>query len=1127
MSESAHNTNSTSSSSKDASPISINLDALSSIDDMPPESLIFSHLHTILVDKIRAVAAKNLEEKSKQDIGSRACFFIDGTRGSGKSTLMRAVRKTLTTETKNPPQKFSIASLADIDPTELAQGEDFLLYLLGKILNKVEQVYKKHCYETDAYAGNYQAAMECIRRMSGGLRMILNAEDSLLRSDDPEYFIEESVEKCASSSELRTNLNNLLDKVCDIVGADVFLVTVDDADMNFGKCVSVLEYVRKYMHSPRLIFLFAGDMQLYAHVVRGMHMGNFEKKLFSFDNSQQAQRLDMLDRLEDQYLLKFFPIDNRVSLGSFYELILREKDITLLYTDTHEKQQEVVLSDILHHKLRLMTEELYIPIMKRFIGTFPLRSALSLLKLWITSDESDIAPTRTLADGIQRVALQNLIKHNINYTGLPNGNLPVLLNAIIHHMATPELNCSHQDLLPSSGNSDLFFPSFYLSAEVAHHAQTHAAKLIYLCTLFPNWYTIEAAYHHEQEAQQKAFALHQQMQDSLSHLQTSEPSEWGAHLTNCMALYNENSPGTTYGFGFGIIRLLKKAQELDKEHGSMRRHSAFGLLKSLAELSDPAAEQNADTTPSHELALALIHSLSGMRIGKATRYYLSIFNLILLAAELLELHSQHQDLKTEVTKRLTSGYLPVAVGQPNATDDEDQNTFGFKDSFTTARNTFGQFSADFIAEMATSICQWINKYSSVSYISTAKALQLCWNDFCARCETSTANYLPEYYSPNLPPTAGTLLVHYMKAFEDAARAYLSTPENEPQGEEDLSLAACLAEFPLWKVLKESEGNELFKTLNATHIVPLKNKTYIRDYFLKRRDIRLSQSAVAKLEQALHDKKEELDKENQLLHIATANLKQIESEEERAQKANEESEETLVAAQRRLDSLEKEKEHIHEQVKQLEQEHNQANTQQNIALQVNMQYLNANRAQLAELEDLELRINRKKTELSTAKQEGEQEKDERKRTQMEFICFSLSREVNDLEARLENVRQVQAGTQKELTESQHNYETLKNRCAQLMDHLNRAREQNAQISAKRERAYTVLDMQRINHEQTQNVLRQIQERIQTQQTKCDSIQARVMHFEEQYQDIQADLDTANMKKDEAFAAYRQFMTDETE
>lgn len=860
--------------------ISINLDVLSSIENIPAEPLIFQRQYETLIQKILHIAKKNIEEKNKQDIGSRACFFIDGTRGSGKSTLMRAVRKALTEPEKDEIKNLCITSLADIDPTELAKGENFFMYILGKILDRLEQEYKRSSYRNDQNAHYYEEALECIRNMSGGLRLIIDAEDSLLKSTDPEFFIEESVEKCASSSDLRHNLNTLLDKLCNITGTKIFLVTIDDADMNFSKCASILEYVRKYMHSPRLVFLFAGDMQLYAHVVRGMQMNNFEPKLFQYDNTHQDHRLKILDRLEDQYLLKFFPVDNRVALNSFAELRTNDDKVMLLHTNQDGNIEKQELRELLKQKLSVLTEDIYISTYKNFLSKLPLRSVLSLLRLWKNSDEQGDNSPQTIADGIQRVALQALLKYQVDYTELHNCDLPTLLKTIIRHLAMPEIGRGNPDLLPQNGDTDVRFGSFYLSALVSKRMQHHSAKLAYLCSLFPNWNVIEYSLHASGSNESREHMIQQKLQDTLYHIQEYNAQLWGAHATDCMALATELSPGTSHGYGFGTIRLLKKEQLTNKEKGTVHRTSFFQFLSNIPTV--PNLAQSKLTPEQQKAHCALVHSFSCVTIGKSSRYYLSIFNLIFTAVELLDIEEDEEKRKKEIKRILTKGYLPCAIRHGGSTDTDDVEHFGSEDSISSSKSKIARLlKPDVPDSLINEISDWINKFAGVSYISTAKALQLCWNDFCLRCENKTANFLPEYAKSETPPKAFKLLQEYMLAFEKALSSNLSYPDASDEKTKQLSLANCVSEFPLWSALKMAPQSTVITALDRVNIVTLKSKEYMLEYSDAKRKVDDAQRDLHKLQRTknilqerYHERQDALLLRERVFNGANTELTQI-------------------------------------------------------------------------------------------------------------------------------------------------------------------------------------------------------------------------------------------------------------
>ena len=105
--------------------------------------------------------------------------------------------------------------------------------------------------------------------------------------------------------------------------------------MNFNKCREILETIRTYMLTPRLAFIFAGDLKLYSLVIRAMQIGHFGQISLQYDAERRHQRRRLLDQLEEQYLIKMFPSDNRVNLSNFSATL--KKDARL---DYHENETE-------------------------------------------------------------------------------------------------------------------------------------------------------------------------------------------------------------------------------------------------------------------------------------------------------------------------------------------------------------------------------------------------------------------------------------------------------------------------------------------------------------------------------------------------------------------------------------------------------------------------------------------------------------------------------------------------------------------------------------------------------------------------------------------------------------------
>jgi hypothetical protein len=105
------------------------------------------------------------------------------------------------------------------------------------------------------------------------------------------------------------------------------LFAFDDADTNSKHAIELLEMIRNYLDTPRALVLLTGDLELYALLVRQ----NFRTELTqgnpsewggqNASNDRSVQQSRMLDHLEEQYLLKLFPVQERHILFPLWRLV--------------------------------------------------------------------------------------------------------------------------------------------------------------------------------------------------------------------------------------------------------------------------------------------------------------------------------------------------------------------------------------------------------------------------------------------------------------------------------------------------------------------------------------------------------------------------------------------------------------------------------------------------------------------------------------------------------------------------------------------------------------------------------------------------------------------------------------
>lgn len=845
--------------------IIINLDTLESTDVLKRENLIFQEQYDLLIKKIRRKAKENKARLSKKVCGENkkqndeergvpSCFFIDGTRGSGKSTLMRAVRAALI---ECDGEEEGLYSLADVDPTELGKGENFFLYLLSRIYRLLDERFKKNDI-CDEKVGQIRGAMEALRKMAGGLQVLMDSDGALKESDNPDFFLEKCVDKCADSSLLRKKLCELLGNVAKIVGKEIFLVTIDDADLNFSKCEDVLEYVRKYMQTPRLIFLFAGDMQLYSHVVRGMHIKNFREKQLKYDTSHSENRNQMQDRLEDQYLHKMFPVDNRVQTYCLKRILDGVGEPKIKRGEKDENPQTFTL----------YVEKYLSPFMKpkdvrNFLDVLcdmPMRSVFFYLR-YLDKYEGSMQPADLATyvwTGIQNSILSSLLKYNVDYERLGAGKIEQLQKAIFRFFDVTQQWNTDLSILSASADSSAKFVALYLSGIVGQNTQTLGEKLSYWCACYPAWQAIREIYLQTNNGQKS----HELVETCLKLGNDNVQSKWANLACAAMALQKDQ----TLSYARGTICLFNDDRIQDYEQGYVARLGMRSLVASLKRM-----EKNANKREKL-FVLAFLSSLCRLDDERGSFYYISIYHLLMKIVELLNIYSLailHQKKKSDtiekaVLKETIRKHLSAMQIVPNMQRlqrNDKQTPFSNREY-----HVFGGGVDEKIVEK---MVEWLADCSEISISTSVFDFSRSWETFMAKCAELTSSYQAIYTKAENSPRAGIILQKYMEAAEIALSSCLVDGEK--------NLLTQVSSFPLWEVLK-NPPKDCLELLNFAYIgdyIDLSGKSRIEKL---KRVYEAALDSISKIEQNEESLKQKLEKEERLL----AELEQEKEEKESEQ-----------------------------------------------------------------------------------------------------------------------------------------------------------------------------------------------------------------------------------------------------
>lgn len=413
---------------------------------------------------------QNKNSKANTTVGSGGAFFIDGTRGAGKSTFLNTLVHELTQDTR--PYKLKL--LLQIDPTKVEIGEHIFITLLQKLKEHVKDL-PRHFSSTDQ-AESLEEWRKLLRQLAGGLKLLDEKNNPLMEVDE-EAFLDWGLQRAKSGLHFAQDFHKLIIKSCALFQIDAFLIAIDDADTDFTSGRQILEMIRRYLDIPQIITLMTGDLQLYTHLVRDKFIENMGENLFKHDTHRAEERLLLLDHLEDQYLKKLFPIQRRVHLTPLWEL-RREVDYQVQFAHGELSLDDLIYK-LLGDGLRIKSprdKDSY----REFILKQPLRSVIQLLQFCTENlkSDNDLISTGDLTKGIRSVLLGSLYAQGIDVDALSSEDIAAVIDGVFRVVANDGEFDTGSYLRPQPANETLRNCFVALAAEVARHSDGNPATAI-------------------------------------------------------------------------------------------------------------------------------------------------------------------------------------------------------------------------------------------------------------------------------------------------------------------------------------------------------------------------------------------------------------------------------------------------------------------------------------------------------------------------------------------------------------------------------------------------------------------------------------------------------------------------
>lgn len=288
-------------------------------------------------DRIEKIKEKEIDEKERL----HDTITILGSRGSGKTSFLLSLLNTYTSGE-------DVQVIDIIDPTLIEEKGHIFLTIISQIADVVEKkMSKSDCNpESKAYLTKNQWK-ENLKSLAAGIPSIDGIGGNYDTWQDPEFIMDKGLKSVRAAKKLESDFHELLKLGLKILGKKVFIIALDDIDIDFRKGWPVLETIRKYLTSPYLIILLSGDLKLFSKAIRKQQWKNFGKALLKNEGellNKMDDYEDLVTEMEGQYLQKVIQPQRRIHLTTIQEKInIKRKEKIGIYINENKDGNRIDL----------------------------------------------------------------------------------------------------------------------------------------------------------------------------------------------------------------------------------------------------------------------------------------------------------------------------------------------------------------------------------------------------------------------------------------------------------------------------------------------------------------------------------------------------------------------------------------------------------------------------------------------------------------------------------------------------------------------------------------------------------------------------------------------------------------
>lgn len=292
----------------------IPLDASESAVFQDNNSLLPLSIYSKLAEFISLALNKISTWQENNDLNSARSHHavsIDGSRGTGKTSVLVNLRLYLKNDEQYPEILKRVHILDPIDPTLLEESESLFLHIIVAAL----------LADKDVKLVQNQNPEKSLK-LNKSLEKLAHALSSI-ENQKIEYGMDK-LRALFGNRHLADCVQDFFKATLDILDKKLLVLPIDDVDTSLNRAFENLEIIRRYLTTPYVLPIVSGDRRLYDEVTwRDFHSRLIKDSAYKIDKA-----FLMAKDLSTEYQRKLLPLPRRLTMPDVKEY-LNDKSIEL------------------------------------------------------------------------------------------------------------------------------------------------------------------------------------------------------------------------------------------------------------------------------------------------------------------------------------------------------------------------------------------------------------------------------------------------------------------------------------------------------------------------------------------------------------------------------------------------------------------------------------------------------------------------------------------------------------------------------------------------------------------------------------------------------------------------------